>query len=201
MISFDDFKIIVERNIKEKYENYCWYETIKEKYLTDPFIFFHNPIILYKEVRCSYINGCYLSTIPIIYNAIEQFLLWKNLFIENRILNRNKEKNRTSPNLRLKRTPKTIELFNQVLKNKIIDKQLYNEIIDFKKIRDNTMHAKSPGHYNVLGYEYDRESDDWIIPENIAEYIGPKPCAENGIELFFKVLKFNIEQQKKGIFD
>ena len=199
MKDYDSFRKEICEDLNDRYNNYIWISELEEKYLTGVLLF-HNPKILYTSAKCSYLNGCFLSVIPVIYNAIEQYLLWKNQFLKFSKDNQNDRFLATTPYLKLKRIPTSQQIFEDALKNEIIDQELKNEIEDFKKIRNEVMHAKSPGHYHILGGTYDQKSDLWEIPKKQVDTIGIKPSAEKGLELFLKILHFNIEQRNKGIF-
>lgn len=200
LISFDEFKTKVGKTLNERYNNYQWIWKLERKHIYGGILYFHNPRILYDAAKCSYMNGCYLSVIPLIYNAIEQYLLWKNQFLKYATDSQNDEYTPTTPYLKLKRTPKTSQILKDALMNNIIDKKLKSEIESYKKIRNDAMHAKSPGHYNILGGTYERKSDSWEIPKEQKGTIGIIPSAEKGLELFLKILHFNIEQRNKGEF-
>jgi len=199
MLSYDEFKTKINESLNERYNNYQWIKKLESKYLTSGILFFHNPRILYDAAKCSYMNGCFLSVIPIIYNTIEQFLLCKSQFFKYNEDSQNDKSISTTKYLKLKHTPASSKIFEDALKYKIIDKELKREIEVFKKIRNETMHAKSPGHYKILGGPYDWKSDSWEIPEELVDTIGIKPSAKKGLELFLKILQFNIKQRNIGI--
>lgn len=148
-------------------------EDFKKKYRTlDP-----NSQLLYNEAIFCFINECYVSTSLTIYLAIEQYLLWKNQRIKGEFL--------------VTVYPKSHEILDEALENKLIDDKLIEDIKLYRDgCRHEIMHIKRFNLLEGVGLPKD-ENKKYFGREGMPEvYRGPLACAARGLKLFYKVLAF-----------
>jgi hypothetical protein len=179
-LSFEEFEKTKSKDMANEYNRYSWVINKEEEYSIREISTHTITMNLYHQASLCYIEGLYLSCILSIGATIDQFI-----------------RQLVDPTYKQRNWIEKSNLDNAV-EQKFITQEHEKEIHEFKySIRDPVAHPKVPV-FGMLGLPYDKKKGYWGGEHVKPVLTGPKPSAERGLELFWKVVNYYFYIYKKG---